>query len=141
MMAGQSAGDLKPDCVLMLVPSEKGQKARAGGHTSILFVEPNPGKTDATFFTDRVKGELWEGPRPGVPELQALTGVDECRPLHELPAALAKAGKRADDAEVLRVVSEARLLKDEAEIAELAAVVKATKRGYDTATVRLTVRR
>jgi Xaa-Pro aminopeptidase len=121
----------EPDCVLMLVPSEKGQKAKAGGHTSILFVEPNPGKTDATFFTDRVKGELWEGPRPGVPELRALTGVDECRPLHELPAALAKAGKRADDAEVLRVVSEARLLKDEAEIAELTAVVKATKRGFE----------
>jgi Xaa-Pro aminopeptidase len=78
-----------------------------------------------------VKGELWEGPRPGVPELQALTGVDECRPLSELPGVLQRAGRRADDDAVLRCVSEARLLKDEAEVAELAAVVKATKRGFE----------
>ena len=34
---------------------------KAKRHEQLLFVEPNPGKTDATFFTDRNKGELWEG--------------------------------------------------------------------------------
>src|SRR3954464_4598809 len=41
-------GNTEPDCVLVL----------SGGH-SHLFVEPNPGKTSQTFFTDRKKGELW----------------------------------------------------------------------------------
>jgi Xaa-Pro aminopeptidase len=48
-------GNTEPDCVLVLQPKE------GGGHTDILFVEPNPGRSDATFFTDRVKGELWVG--------------------------------------------------------------------------------
>ena len=52
-----------------------------GGHRDVLFVEPNPGKSDATFFTDRVKGELWVGPRLGVPESRARFGIDECRAL------------------------------------------------------------
>ena len=43
-------GNTEPDCVLVLQPKE------GGGHTDILFVEPNPGLSDATFFTDRVKG-------------------------------------------------------------------------------------
>ena len=63
-------GNLEPDCVLVLL-TEAG-----GGHRDLLFVEPNPGKTDATFFTDRVKGELWVGPRLGVPESQARYRVD-----------------------------------------------------------------
>ena len=41
----------------------------------MLFVEPNPGRSDATFFTDRIKGELWVGPRLGVPQSQARFGV------------------------------------------------------------------
>jgi len=143
----------EPDCVLALVPSGR------TGHRSVLFAEPNPGKTDASFFTDRVKGELWEGPRPGVPEIQELTGVDECRPLTELAshlsreAARAKAGYRVlpglsgetdrtlsgrprtggpvVDQDLARALSEMRLLKDAAEVRELQAVVKATKRGFE----------
>src|SRR5262249_10497136 len=53
-------GCLEPDCVLVMKPQED------GGHRDMLFVEPNPGRSDATFFTDRVKGELWVGPRLGV---------------------------------------------------------------------------
>lgn len=73
-------GNLEPDCVLVLEPLP----GRAGGHRSVLYVEPNPGKTDATFFTDRVKGELWVGPRLGVPESLHRYGVDECRALRDL---------------------------------------------------------
>ncbi len=75
-------GNIEPDCVLVLQPKE------GGGHTDILFVEPNPGRSDATFFTDRVKGELWVGPRLGVKESQARFGVDEARGLPELKGLL-----------------------------------------------------
>src|ERR1700730_16608916 len=47
-------GALEPDCVLVLLP-------RGKTHEHLLFVEPSFGKTDTTFFSDRNKGELWEG--------------------------------------------------------------------------------
>ena len=46
-------GNQEPDCVLVMIPD-------GNSHKAVLFVEPNPGKTDETFFTDRLKGELWE---------------------------------------------------------------------------------
>ena len=66
---------LPPGHRLLLPDRQPGARLRAGAacpratRTSIvLFVEPNPGRTDATFFTDRAKGELWVGPRLGVAE-------------------------------------------------------------------------
>ena len=78
-------GNLEPDCVLVMEPEA------GGGHRDVLFVEPNPGKSDSTFFTDRIKGELWVGPRLGVPQSQARFDVHEARPLSELPGALGAA--------------------------------------------------
>lgn len=75
-------GNTEPDCVLVMQP------AADGGHQDILFVEPNPGKTDATFFTDRVKGELWVGPRLGVEQSRARFAVHEARGLPDLAALL-----------------------------------------------------
>jgi len=75
-------GNTEPDCVLVMEPTA------GGGHRDILFVEPNPGKTDATFFTDRVKGELWVGPRLGVEQSRARFGVHEARGLPDLAALL-----------------------------------------------------
>jgi Xaa-Pro aminopeptidase len=144
-------GNQEPDCVLALVPEGK-------IHTPILFVEPNPGKTDATFFTDRVKGELWEGARLGVPESRARYGIEDCRPLTELEAWARAVGGRAvrclrgfsdklenwtpsRDAERDRVMAqtlaEMRLLKDAVEIKELSIVVQATKRGFEDVIRRL----
>ena len=74
------------------------QPKAGGGHTDVLFVEPNPGRSDATFFTDRVKGELWVGPRLGVEQSQARFGVDECaRPARAagLPRGAARRGGAA----------------------------------------------
>src|SRR5436305_1362847 len=45
-------GAHEADCVLMLVPKAE------GGHDDVLYVEPNPGRSNATFYTDRNKGEL-----------------------------------------------------------------------------------
>ena len=141
-------GNLEPDCVLVLQPQD------GGGHRDILFVEPNPGRSDRTFYTDRKKGELWVGPRLGVPQSQARFGVDECRPVTELDAfygalsaasapwrALRGHSDRVDDAlparsrdtELAQALGEMRLVKDAHEIAELQAVIDSTLRGFEDA--------
>jgi len=143
-------GNLEPDCVLVMVP--RGGKKR--GHTDVLFVEPNNGRSDKTFFTDHAKGELWVGARLGVPESRARFAIDECLGLPDLEPFIKKAGKkrrvlrgfsprverfvRADgtkgvkkDAELAEVLSEARLLKDDLEIAELQKVVDGTQRAFE----------
>ncbi|NUO54208.1 MAG: aminopeptidase P family protein [Polyangiaceae bacterium] len=138
-------GNLEPDCVLVMEPKA------SGGHRDVLFVEPNPGRKDKTFFTDRNKGELWVGPRLGVAESRARFGVHACRALGELHAYLrsldpqktrtlrefsefvdrtVKARKKAD-AELAACLGEIRLYKDDLEIAELEAVVASTKRGFE----------
>ncbi len=137
-------GNLEPDCVLVLEPHGK------GGHKDILFVEPNPGRTDKTFFTDHAKGELWVGPRLGVPESRTRFGVDACEALPDLAAYLTKRAKRArvlrghsakvdgsvrgnekKDLELAQFLSEMRLIKDDLEIAELEKVVASTKRAFE----------
>jgi Xaa-Pro aminopeptidase len=140
-------GNLEPDCVLVMQPQE------GGGHRDILFVEPNPGRGDKTFFTDRVKGELWVGPRLGAPQSRARFGVDECRGLPELEAtlngllgtvtrprrSLRGMSEQVDkilplqdrDKQLAEALSEMRLLKDALEIEELDKVVASTKRGFE----------
>jgi Xaa-Pro aminopeptidase len=137
-------GNLEPDCVLALLPE-------GSGHRHVLFVEPNPGRTDATFYTDRAKGELWVGPRLGVKQSRARFGVDECRGLPELPKLLTtlrggkvrvvrghsrvvdgELGERGQaDRELATTLSEMRLLKDALELRELSRAVAATQRGFE----------
>lgn len=143
-------GNVEPDCVLVMEPD-------GSGHRDILYVEPNPGRADATFFTDRGKGELWVGPRLGVPASEARYRVDECRSLRDLePTLTAKSGgcsrvvrgychlidgifheSAEKDAELATFLSEMRLLKDELEIIELERVIASTKRGFEDVIVRL----
>lgn len=149
-------GALEPDCVLLLVP-------KGDGHEPQLYVEPNPGKSDATFFTDRNKGELWEGPRLGVAETASLLAIP-CRSLSELgagvTAALATsagrarvlrghsasgeslvrgdaAGQAERDQELATFLSEMRLIKDASEVRALRSAMKATKRGFEDVIARL----
>jgi Xaa-Pro aminopeptidase len=142
-------GNVEPDCVLVLEPKEH------GGHTDVLFVEPNPGKTDATFFTDRAKGALWVGARLGVPESRARFAVDACRPLPELAACLAQAKRPArvlrgvspivdaaspaqeGDKDLVTFLAEKRLIKDAVEVEELRAVIASTRRGFEDVIERL----
>ncbi|MGO8970705.1 MAG: aminopeptidase P family protein [Myxococcaceae bacterium] len=141
-------GNLEPDCVLLLQP------AVGGGHRDVLLVEPNPGRSDSTFFTDRLKGELWVGPRLGVQQSLARYRVDEVRALSELKptcaslhgpatrpwrvvrgisravdAALPEQGGR--DAELATALAEMRLYKDAQEVRELSAAIASTKRGFE----------
>ncbi len=142
-------GNMEPDCVLVLVPE-------GSGHREIHFVEPNPGKTDITFFTDRVKGELWEGARLGVPGSIIKFGIQDTRGIKELPALLKEEAKDKSfrilkghslqtealfefkpheqaqkDKEFATFLSEMRLLKDASEVKELQSAVDATKRGFE----------
>ena len=139
-------GNHEPDCVLVMVPEKK------NGHRDVLFVEPNPGRSDHTFYTDRSKGELWVGPRLGVPQSQARFAVHEARGLNELDEALGR-WKVASPYRLLRgqsdaldralpavegrdrafatALSELRLIKDAVEIDELQKAVDSTKRGFE----------
>jgi Xaa-Pro aminopeptidase len=149
-------GNQEPDCALVLLPEGK-------GHREVLFVEPNPGKTDATFYTDRIKGELWEGARMGVPESQARYGIQDTRALPELEAVVGSALKAPQGVRVLRgfstplegwvgrdsatqkekdaalgaVLSEMRLLKDKEEVKALQSAVEATQLGFEDVIRRL----
>ena len=135
----------EPDCVLVILPE-------GDGHRSIVFTEPNPGKTNTTFFTDRSKGELWVGPRLGVAATAARFGVEsqpDRRPLlvhqhhgvRSAPCASCAASMRKPSASRSRAsrndsafaagLSELRLIKDDLEVAELRAAIAATKRGFD----------
>jgi Xaa-Pro aminopeptidase len=137
-------GNLEPDNVLVLVPDGE-------GHAAVLYCEPNPGKTDKTFFTDRMKGELWVGPRLGLPQTAERYGVP-AKPLGALVGDLAAAVGRAPfrvlrgtdphldaalppqderDAAFATALSEMRLIKDELEVRELRRAVEATHRAFD----------
>jgi Xaa-Pro aminopeptidase len=93
-------GNTEPDCVLALLPEA------GGGHRHVLFVEPNPGRSDKTFYTDRVKGELWVGPRLGVEQSRARHAIDECRGLPDLEAFLKADAAPERPRRVLRGLSE-----------------------------------
>jgi Xaa-Pro aminopeptidase len=139
-------GNQEPDCVLIMTPNP------AGGHAARMYVEPNPGKSDATFFTDRAKGELWVGPRLGVSESAIRYGL-ETRGLPQLESDLAQLRDGAHTVRLLRgtdplvdaqiatsketddalgaSLSELRLIKDAYEIGELERAIASTKRGFE----------
>jgi len=141
-------GNQEADCVLVMQPRS------SGGHDDMLYVEPNPGKSDATFFTDRAKGELWVGARLGVPESAVRYGLSACglpqllddlrvlnredaprqfRLLRGIDARLdallpAQAPRDTAFAEAL---SELRLIKDAYEVGELEKAIAATQAGFE----------
>ena len=127
-------GSHEPDAVLVV---EDGR--------SVLYQAPVMDRSTPAFFTDRVYGELWVGPRPSLEATAALLGV-QTRPLEELdklsgPArvvrghdprveALFETTEEAD-AELVTFLSELRLVKDQHEVAELQRAVDATILGFE----------
>jgi len=141
-------GNHEPDNVLVFAPA-------GDGHAATLYCEPNPGKSDATFFTDRSKGELWVGPRLGLEPTAQRYGV-ATKPLSaladDMTAALARGAYRVvrgidpaldatldatrpeqteRDAACATFLSELRLIKDDFEIREMRRAVEATHRAFD----------
>jgi Xaa-Pro aminopeptidase len=123
-------GTGEPGGLLVLEPE-------GASHRTLLFApEHNRGK--AEFFTDRVYGELWVGRHRGLIESQIYFGVDNCLPLGEIPKYLEdlRASKHAvhvlgEENDLARYLSEARLVKDEYEIAELRKACEISKRAFE----------
>ncbi|MCU1595942.1 MAG: Xaa-Pro aminopeptidase [Frankiales bacterium] len=129
------AGSFEPDAVLVI---------DADG-TATLFQAPSWDRTTPAFFTDR-NGELWVGPRPSLDAVTAELGIT-ARPLEELEklqgtaarvlqgydeaaAAFFESSEQADK-ELATWLSEARLVKDEWEVAQLQEAVNATIKGFE----------
>ncbi|MET9593347.1 aminopeptidase P family protein [Streptomyces sp. NPDC006516] len=136
-------GDLTQDGVLVLEPA-------GDGHEATVYLLPRSDRGNGEFWLDG-QGELWVGRRNSLTEAEQLLGIP-AKDVRELPAALAEAtgpvrNVRGHDAgiesaltdkvtaehdEELRVfLSEARLVKDDFEIAELQKACDATARGFE----------
>lgn len=136
-------GDQTQDGVLVLEPKDD-------GHQATVYLLPRSDRENGEFWLDG-QGELWVGRRHSLTEAEQLLGIP-AKDVRELPAALTEAtgpvrNVRGHDAgieaaltdkvtaerdEELRVfLSEARLVKDAFEIAELAKACDITARGFE----------
>ncbi|MFF7340682.1 aminopeptidase P family protein [Streptomyces sp. NPDC008163] len=136
-------GDQTQDGVLVLEPTDD-------GHEATVYLLPRSNRENGEFWLDG-QGELWVGRRHSLAEAEQLLGIP-AKDVRELPAALAEAtgpvrNVRGHDAgieaaltdkvtaerdEELRVyLSEARLVKDAFEIAELTKACDITARGFE----------
>jgi Xaa-Pro aminopeptidase len=118
------------------------------GGEAVLYARPRSSRDTDEFFRDRQYGELWAGRRPSLKEISASLGI-ETRHLDELGDRLAGSAKtrvlrgvdtRVDslvggdeehDAELARVLSELRLVKDEWELGELQQACDITTLGFE----------
>ncbi|WP_405457798.1 aminopeptidase P family protein [Streptomyces globisporus] len=137
-------GDQTQDGVLVLEPTG------GIGHEATVYLLPRSNRENGEFWLDG-QGELWVGRRNSLTEAEQLLGIP-AKDVRELPAALTEAtgpvrNVRGHDAaieaaltdkvtaerdEELRVyLSEARLVKDAFEIAELQKACDATARGFE----------
>ncbi|AXE79039.1 MULTISPECIES: aminopeptidase P family protein [Streptomyces] len=136
-------GDQTQDGVLVLEPTQD-------GHEATIHLLPRSNRENGEFWLDG-QGELWVGRRHSLAEAEQLLGIP-AKDVRELPATLVEAtgpvrNVRGHDAgieaaltdkvtaerdEELRVfLSEARLVKDAFEIAELQKACDATARGFE----------
>ena len=129
-------GSHEPDAVLVV----------AADGTATLYQAPTMDRSTPAFFTDRMYGELWVGPRPSLAAQSALLGID-ARPLEELEQLKGTEARvvrgydagveellvtdEEKDGELRAFLSELRLVKDEHEVAELQAAVDATITGFE----------
>ncbi|MDL5486306.1 aminopeptidase P family protein [Microbacterium wangruii] len=114
--------DSQPDAVLVFEPTDD-------GHDVTLYFRERADRTTAEFYSDASIGEFWIGPRP---DLDGVAG--------ELGIATAHLDDFAagdddlvvgEDADLTRVVSEMRLIKDDYEIAQMRLAVEVTADGFD----------
>ncbi|WP_351230664.1 aminopeptidase P family protein [Streptomyces sp. NPDC002133] len=136
-------GDQTHDGVLVLEPTKN-------GHEATVYLLPRSDRENGEFWLDG-QGELWVGRRHSLTEAEQLLGIP-AKDVRELPQQLREAtgpvrNVRGHDAgveaaltdkvtaerdEELRVfLSEARLVKDEFEIAELQKACDSTARGFE----------
>lgn len=115
---------------------------------SVLYARPRSSRDSDEFFRDRQYGALWAGKRPSLKELSDSLGL-EVRHVDELPGVLERSAKtrvlrgvsaavdglvapdETRDAELARVASELRLIKDDWEVAELQQACDVTTLGFE----------
>ncbi|WP_293694324.1 aminopeptidase P family protein [uncultured Agrococcus sp.] len=136
--------DSVPGSVLVLSPKED-------SHEAVLFFRERATRTEKEFYANPDIGEFWTGPRPPLEHVGADLGI-AVQPLTALKAALEQlegdalvvgeddsvvastlSGRVDEDgsADLARVLSEMRLVKDAYEVDEITAAVEATKLGFD----------
>ncbi len=98
------------------------------GHDVTLYFPPAAGRDTDEFYANAAIGEFWVGARPTVDEVGAELGL-ATKPLAGFTAG--EADVTLADADLERDLSEARLVKDDEEVAEMRAAVAATKQGFD----------
>jgi Xaa-Pro aminopeptidase len=114
---------------------------------SVLYARPRSSRQSDEFFRDRRYGELWVGRRPSLQEISESLGL-EVRHLDELEDRLAQPAKtrvlrgedplvdravtpdEGRDAELARVLSEMRLVKDPWELSQLQEACDITTLGF-----------
>lgn len=114
----------------------------------VLYARPRSSRETDEFFRDRQYGELWAGRRPSLHEISTSLGVptrhiadleedlDRQRKTRVLRGVDASVDRLVDpdasrEADLARVLSEMRLVKDDWEIAELRAACDATVLGFE----------
>ncbi len=135
-------GEGEPDEVLVLEPLAD------GGHRARLYAEPEADFSRSDFFTDRVKGVFWVGPRRGLAATSTRFGI-EARPVAELEQAIhahdrgvvlrgvdARVDSMAQDLagpdhELKTRLSELRLIKDRLEVELLQEAVDLTRSAFE----------
>ncbi len=83
--------DYEAGAVLVLKPVDPDSPEAAAGktHTPELFVAPRADNSTEDFFMSAHYGEYWVGPRAGLKEMQAMTGI-ETHDIAQLADALSK---------------------------------------------------
>ena len=120
------AADAEPDSVLVFEP--RSAEAEDAGHDVTLYFRERADRTTTEFYADATVGEFWIGPRPSLAGVAAdLDVATDHLAVFEASADDVALG----DADLDRVVSELRLVKDEYEIAEMRRAVDITARGFD----------
>jgi Xaa-Pro aminopeptidase len=131
------SGNQTSDAVLVIEAGE-----------AVLYARPRSSRDTDEFFRDRQYGELWVGRRPSLHEISSSLGL-ETRHIDELADRLGSsaktrvlrgvdatvdslvAGDEQHDAELARVLSELRLVKDQWELDELQRACDITTLGFE----------
>nr|WP_239455401.1 aminopeptidase P family protein [Nocardioides gilvus] len=132
------SGNQTTDAVLVIEPDT----------SAVLYARPRSSRDTDEFFRDRQYGALWAGKRPSLAEMSSSLGI-EVRHVDRLTGALAGSATtrvhrgvsgavdrlvEADptrDAELARVVSEMRLVKDAWEVEQLQQACDITTLGFE----------
>jgi Xaa-Pro aminopeptidase len=140
-LTGICGSDAVPDSVLVLEPN-------GSGHDSLLFIHPRSTRENSEEFYRNVRhGEFWVGRRMTLEETEFVYDI-KVRHIDSLDDFLIntkdsltvrgedgyiddRVKESPDDATLLSWLSEARLVKDDFEIAEMQKAIDATHRGFE----------